>query len=42
MTDYVLDNAWQHERERLDVLTMPYDNDSRHCCVGALGTTPGH
>ena len=33
MTRYVLDNAWQHERERLDTLTVPYDEASLAFCL---------
>jgi ubiquinone/menaquinone biosynthesis C-methylase UbiE len=35
MSDYVLDNAWQHERERLDTMTGPYDDESLAFCVAA-------
>jgi SAM-dependent methyltransferase len=35
MTNYVLDNAWQHERERLDSLTVPYDDASLAFCTAA-------
>jgi SAM-dependent methyltransferase len=35
MSDYVLDNAWQHERERLDTMTGAYDDDSLAFCTAA-------
>ena len=40
MSDYVLDNAWQHERERLDSMTGAYDDDSLAFCLAA-GLAPG-
>jgi SAM-dependent methyltransferase len=35
MINYVLDNAWQHERERLDSLTVRYDDASLAFCTAA-------
>jgi SAM-dependent methyltransferase len=35
VSDYVLDNAWQHERERLDTMTGPYDEASLAFCSAA-------
>jgi SAM-dependent methyltransferase len=32
VTEYVLDNAWEHERDRLDALTMRYDEPSLAFC----------
>ncbi|MBV9485676.1 MAG: methyltransferase domain-containing protein [Frankiaceae bacterium] len=32
MSDYVLDNAWEQERERLDALTGRYDEESLAFC----------
>jgi SAM-dependent methyltransferase len=35
MSDYVLDNAWEHERDRLDAMTGPYDDASIAFCLEA-------
>jgi len=40
VSDYVLDNAWEHERERLDTMTGPYDDASLAFCA-ATGLTSG-
>jgi SAM-dependent methyltransferase len=33
VTDYLLDNAWQYERDRLDALTVPFDDASLAFCM---------
>lgn len=38
--DYVLSNTWEHERERLDALSVPFDPMSLQLCLEA-GLRPG-
>jgi SAM-dependent methyltransferase len=39
VSEYVLDNAWERERERLDAMTGPYDDASlEFCAATGLGS----